>query len=132
MVLVMGAGGDRLHLSDGFDDGVDLVAAAELPYAPGGRTGWSWKAWSRCAVIRQRPRLALCQQGAVAPLRASLSLRALWAFARCSLNCALVRPRESRCQLFQERARARPGWKFCAAASDSCRSRIVSSHLTSG
>jgi bifunctional non-homologous end joining protein LigD len=29
MVLIMGAGDDRLRLSDGFDDGVELLAAAE-------------------------------------------------------------------------------------------------------
>ena len=27
MVLIMGAGDDRLRLSDGFDDGVELLAA---------------------------------------------------------------------------------------------------------
>jgi hypothetical protein len=29
MVLIMGAGDGRLRLSDGFDDGVELLAAAE-------------------------------------------------------------------------------------------------------
>jgi bifunctional non-homologous end joining protein LigD len=53
MVLVMGAGDDRLRLSDGFDDGVELLAAAErmglegvvskrrdAPYRSGTKCGW--------------------------------------------------------------------------------------------
>jgi len=59
MVLVMGAGDDRLRLSDGFDDGVELLSTS----------GWAWKVWSRSAVMqhialahdaagsRRRPRL---------------------------------------------------------------------------
>jgi bifunctional non-homologous end joining protein LigD len=61
MVLVMGAGDDRLRLSDGFDDGVELLAAAErmglegvvskrrdAAYRSGPRCGWiktKTKAW---------------------------------------------------------------------------------------
>jgi len=53
MVLIMGAGDDRLRLSDGFDDGVELLAAAEriglegvvskrrdAPYLSGAKCGW--------------------------------------------------------------------------------------------
>jgi len=75
MVLVMGAGDDRLRLSDGFDDGVEFLAAAErmglegvvskrrdAPYLSGPRCGWiktKNKTWG--------------QQGAVAAVRASLT-----------------------------------------------------------
>ena len=54
MVLIMGAGDDRPRLSDGFDDGVELLAAAErmglegvvskrrdAPYRSGTRCGWT-------------------------------------------------------------------------------------------
>src|SRR5215468_7841236 len=54
MVLIMGAGDDRLRLSDGFDDGTELLAAAErmglegvvskrrdAPYLSGTRCGWT-------------------------------------------------------------------------------------------
>jgi bifunctional non-homologous end joining protein LigD len=53
MVLIIGAGGSRLRLSDGFDDGVELLAAAErmglegvvskrrdAAYRSGPRCGW--------------------------------------------------------------------------------------------
>jgi bifunctional non-homologous end joining protein LigD len=53
MVLVIGAGDSRLRLSDGFDDGAELLAAAErmglegvvskrcdAPYRSGSQCGW--------------------------------------------------------------------------------------------
>jgi len=53
MVLIMGAGDSRLRFSDGFDDGTELLAAAErmalegvvskrrdAPYRSGTRCGW--------------------------------------------------------------------------------------------
>src|SRR5262249_1981020 len=53
MVLIMGAGDNRLRLSDAFDDGVELLAAAgrmglqgvvskrrHAPYRSGPRCGW--------------------------------------------------------------------------------------------
>ncbi|HET6463655.1 MAG TPA: hypothetical protein VFH33_07630 [Candidatus Krumholzibacteria bacterium] len=53
MVLIMGTGDSRLRLSDGFDDGVELLAAAErmgsegvvskrrdAPYRSGPKCGW--------------------------------------------------------------------------------------------
>jgi hypothetical protein len=44
LVLIMGAGDSRLRLFDGFDDGAELLAAAE-------RMGW--KAWSRSAGMER-------------------------------------------------------------------------------
>jgi ATP-dependent DNA ligase len=70
MVLVMGAGDDRLRLSDGFDDGVELLAAAERmglegvvskrrdgTYRSGPRCGWikaKTKAWREANKERWR------------------------------------------------------------------------------
>jgi hypothetical protein len=62
MVLVMGAGDDRLRLSDGFDDGVELLAMRlegmvskrrDAPYRCGTMSGWvkvktqSWREVNR-------------------------------------------------------------------------------------
>src|SRR5262245_3967715 len=44
MVLIMGAGDCRLRLSDGFDDGAELLAAAER---------MELEAWSRSVVIQR-------------------------------------------------------------------------------
>jgi bifunctional non-homologous end joining protein LigD len=70
MVLIMGAGDDRLRLSDGFDDGVELLAAAERmglegvvskrrdsAYRSGPRCGWiktKTKAWREANGERWR------------------------------------------------------------------------------
>jgi len=70
MVLIMGAGDDRLRLSDGFDDGVELLAAAErmglegvvskrsdAPYRSGTRCGWTktkTQAWRNANKDRWR------------------------------------------------------------------------------
>ena len=71
MVLIMGACDDRLRLCDGFDDGVELLAAAErmglegavskrrdAPYRSGTRCGWT-KTRTRacCDANRERWRL---------------------------------------------------------------------------
>jgi bifunctional non-homologous end joining protein LigD len=70
MVLIMGAGDDRLRLSDGFDDGVELLAAADrmglegvvskrrdAPYRPGTMSGWvkvKTQAWREANKERWR------------------------------------------------------------------------------
>jgi ATP-dependent DNA ligase len=70
MVLIMGAGNDRLRLSDGFDNGAELLAAAERmglegvvskrrdgAYRSGPRCGWiktKTKAWREANRDRWR------------------------------------------------------------------------------
>jgi bifunctional non-homologous end joining protein LigD len=70
MVLIMGAGDDRLRFSDGFDDGVELLATAERmglegvvskrrdgAYRSGLRCGWTktkTKAWREANKHRWR------------------------------------------------------------------------------
>jgi bifunctional non-homologous end joining protein LigD len=70
MVLIMGAGDSRLRLSDGFDDGGELLAAAErmglegvvskrrdAPYRSGSQCGWiktKTRAWREANKDRWR------------------------------------------------------------------------------
>ena len=72
MVLVIGAGDDRLRLCDGFDDGVELRPPPRR---------WGWRVWSRSVVIPltdpelsegENQGLARGQQGALAALRKAL------------------------------------------------------------
>jgi bifunctional non-homologous end joining protein LigD len=55
MVLVVGAGDDRLRLSDGFDDGVELLAAAErmgLEGVVSKRRDASYRSGPKCGWVK--------------------------------------------------------------------------------
>jgi bifunctional non-homologous end joining protein LigD len=57
MVLIMGAGDDRLRLSDGFDDGVELLAAAErmgLEGVVSKRRDAAYRSGPRCSWIKTK------------------------------------------------------------------------------
>jgi hypothetical protein len=107
MVLIMGAGDSRLRLSDSFDDGVELLAAAEKMGS---------KVWSRNAAMRlpirnrvwlgegEDPGLARGEQGAVAAVRAPMKSKG------------------ARVATLEELRRLAPWWWVCCRNAD-CISR---------